>query len=226
MRKRGEEKKGKKAKDKDRQKRKIYIFCEGVTEEIYLKHFEDRNYNAEIISVKTDHTDAFGIVQYAKEYINKKDVDFKLELGDRGYCVFDSDPKSNTDIKTVFNLLEGYRHKGLYSIFSNPSFEVWFVLHFREAPYGMSAEKMKQEIKKLVKNSYSQYSETTDIYDFLLPMQNGALKRARLLHNAQKEVHDTVYSHECNPYTDIFSFIGYMNQVKSENRNDLQNKDL
>lgn len=90
----------------------------------------------------------------------------------------------------------------------------------------MSAEKMKQEIKKLVKNSYSQYSETTDIYDFLLPMQNGALKRARLLHNAQKEVHDTVYSHECNPYTDIFSFIGYMNQVKSENRNDLQNKDL
>lgn len=215
MRKRGEEKKGKKTKEKDRQNRKIYIFCEGGTEEIYLKHFEDRQYNAEIIAVQTDHTDAIGIVQFAKKYISKKDVDFKLELGDRGYCVFDSDPKSNT----VFDLLEGYRHKGLYSIFSNPSFEVWFVLHFKEAPYGMSAEKMKQEIKRLVKNYDSQYSETTDIYKFLFPMQRDALKRAKLLHNAQREVHDTVYSHECNPYTDIFKFIDYMNQAKTEIRN-------
>lgn len=224
MRKRGEEKKGKNAKEKDRQKRKIYIFCEGTTEKIYLKHFEDRNYNAEIIPVETGHTDALGIVQFAKEYINKKDRDYNLELGDRGYCVFDSDPKSNTDIKKVFNLLNGYGHKGLYSIFSNPSFEIWFVLHFKDAPHGRTAEQMKRTIKKLVKDSYPQYSETTDIYDFLFPMQEEALKRAKLLHNAQIKVYDTVYSHECNPYTDIFNFIDYMNQIKKENRNIIQNK--
>lgn len=218
MRKRGEEKKGKGAKEKDRQHCKIYIFCEGNTEEIYLKHFECADYNAEIIPVDTGHTDAKGIVIYAKKHISRKDVGFKLELGDRGYCVFDSDPKSNTDINTVFNILNGYGHKGLYSIFSNPCFEVWFVLHFKEAPYGKNAEQMKQEIKDLVKDEYAQYKETTDIYKFLLPMQRGALKRARLLHNAQKKVHDTVYSHECNPYTDIFDFIDYMDRVRTDNR--------
>lgn len=218
MRRRGEEKKGKGSEDKERQHCKIYIFCEGNTEEIYLKHFECDDYNAEIISVDTGHTDANGIVSYAKKYIDRKDVEFKLELGDRGYCVFDSDPESNTDIKKVFNILNGYEHKGLYSIFSNPSFEVWFVLHFQEAPYGMNAEQMKHKIKDLVKDKYPKYKETTDIYGFLLPMQRGALKRSRLLHNAQKEVHATVYSYECNPYTDIFSFIDYMNKVRADNK--------
>lgn len=77
---------------------------------------------------------------------------------------------------------------------------------------------MKQEIKNLVKNEYSQYKETADLYQYLLPMQKEALKRARFLHNAQKEVHDTVYSHDCNPYTNIFGFIDYMNKVRIDNK--------
>ena len=218
MRKRGEEKKGKGSEEKDRQHCKVYIFCEGNTEEIYLKHFERSDYNAEIIPVDTGHTDAKGIVLFAKEHISKRDVGFRLELGDRGYCVFDSDPKSNTDIKTVFNLLYGFEDKGLYCIFSNPCFEVWFVLHFKEAPFGMNAKQMKQEIKDLVKDKYPQYKETIDIYQYLLPKQREALKRARLLRNAQKVVYDTVLSHECNPYTNIFSFIDYMDTVKARNR--------
>lgn len=218
MRKRGEEKKGKNKKDKDRQHCKIFIFCEGNTEKIYLKHFECDDYNAEIISVDTGHTDAKGIVVYAKKYIDRKDVGFKLELGDRGYCVFDADPKSNTDINTVFDLLNGYEHKGLHSIFSNPSFEIWFVLHFKEAPHGLNAEQMKHITKNLVKSKYPQYKETTDIYDFLLPMQKDALKRAKLLHSAQKKVHNTVCSHKCNPYTNIFHFIDYMDRMKINNK--------
>lgn len=131
--------------------------------------------------------------------------------------MFDSDPKSNPDIKTVFNILNGYMHKGLYSIFSNPAFEVWFVLHFQEAPFGKTAEQMKQVIKGLVKDKCSDYKETIDIYNILLPLQKDALRRARILHNAQRKVYNTVYSHECNPYTDIFDFIDYMNEVKADN---------
>lgn len=214
MRKRGKEVKGKKAKEKP--KCKIYIFCEGTTEEIYLRHFENRTYNVEIIPVDSKHTDAFGIVSFAKEYIRKEKLD--LELGDRGYCVFDSDPKSNPDIKKTFDVLYGCREKGLYEIFSNPSFEVWFVLHFREAPHGLTAIQMKHEVKKLVADTYPNYSETTDVYDFLLPRQGQALKRAKVLHKSQQEVHKTVHSHECNPYTDIFEFIDYMEVIKERNK--------
>lgn len=214
MRKRGKEIKGKKNKDKP--KCKIYIFCEGKTEEIYLKHFENRNYNVEVIPVDSEHTDAYGIVSVAKEYITVEKLD--LELGDRGYCVFDSDPKSNPDIKKTFNLLHSCRNKGLYGIFSNPSFEVWFALHYKEAPFGKTAVQMKHYVKDLLRDKVSNYCETTDIYDLIFPLQKDALKRARLLHKAQQQVYASVYSHECNPYTDIFNFIDYMKQIKEKNK--------
>ena len=93
-----------------------------------------------MIPVDSGHTNAIGIVRFAKEYIQKN----KLEIpyGDKGYCVFDSDPISNTNIKEAFNLIEGVRNKGLDCIFSNPCFEVWFVLH------GNTAEQMKHYIKR------------------------------------------------------------------------------
>ena len=117
--------------------------------------------------------------------------------------------------KEAFNMLWGC--KGLYSIFSNPSFEVWFVLHFKNAPYGLSAGKMKDHLKKLVEDKYPDYSETTDLYDYLLDKQQDALKRSRALHKIQSENFDTVYSHESNPYTDMFSFIEYMEEIKARN---------
>lgn len=210
MRTRGERVKGKRTKDKP--KCKIYIFYEGATEKIYLQHFNNRVYNVEIVPVDPKHTDAHGIVKYAKKYIEREELD--LKLGDRGYCVFDSDPKSNPDIKRVFQMLDGCKKEGLHSIFSNPCFEVWFVLHFENAPHGMTAVQMKRHLKKLLKEKYPDYSETTDIYDYILPMQKEAVKRARALHRAQKEVYKSVYSHECNPYTDMFCFMNDMKEIR------------
>lgn len=213
MRTRGERVKGKRTKDKP--KCKIYIFCEGETEKIYLRHFEDRAHNVEIVSVDPKHTNAYGIVTFAQKYIQKEKLN--LKLGDRGYCVFDSDPASNPDIKKVFQALEGWEKRGLYSVFSNPSFEVWFVLHFGNAPYGKSAAQMKNYLKELLKDTYPNYSETVDIYEYILPMQMEAVRRAKRLHKSQQEVHDTVYSHACNPYTDVFCFIEYMEKVSALN---------
>lgn len=207
---RGQEVKGKKTKDKP--KCTIYIFCEGQTERIYLEHFENRIYNVSIVPVNTKHTDAVGIVKYAEKYI--RNVQMDQELGDRGYCVFDSDPKSNPNIQEAFEIISRCRKKGLYCIFSNPCFEVWFVMHFREAPYGYDADKMKKCLKRILQDEYPNYSETVDIYEFLKDRQETALKRSIALHKSQEQIHKTVYSHECNPYTDIFEFMKYMDEIK------------
>lgn len=66
---RGKEIKGKKIKDKPHCK--IYIFTEGTTERIYLQHFENRKYNVEVISVDTEHTDAYGIVKICKKIFKR-----------------------------------------------------------------------------------------------------------------------------------------------------------
>lgn len=212
-RERGKEQKGKSVKDKPC---KIYIFTEGDTEEIYLLHYENKKKGIEVISVESGHTDAVGIVKYAKQYIDEHGVD--SELGDKCYCVFDSDPKSNPNINVAFDLVRGYKHKGLECIFSNPSFEIWFILHFRKAPYGKSADEVKKIVKDLVKDFEPEYKETTDIFDILLDKQDKALKEALLLHKAQEQVHKNVLSHECNPYTNIFEFIHYIKEVKRDIR--------
>lgn len=207
---------GKEIKDKgtkEAPKAKIYIFTEGSTEEIYLKHFNTKEYNADIIPVDSEHTDAIGIVKYAKDYINNEKID--VRYGDRGYCVFDSDPDSNPKIQTAFNLINGANKKGLYCIFSNPSFEVWFMLHIKEnPPHGLNAEQMKSRLKKELKDDFPDYSETTDIFDWLKDKHDIAFIRAKKLHISQEKAYERVLSHECNPYTNIFEFLEYMKQIK------------
>lgn len=212
---RGKEQKGKNIKDKPC---RIYIFTEGDTEEIYLQHYENKKKGIKVIPVESGHTDAVGIVRFAKEYMREHKDDIEVELGDKCYCVFDSDPKSNPNINEAFDLIRGYRHKGLECIFSNPSFEIWFILHYRKAPYGKNAEEVKKIVKDLVKDEKPEYKETTDIFDILIDKQNKALKEAVLLHKAQEQVHTNVLSHECNPYTNIFEFIQYVREVKKDIR--------
>lgn len=93
---RGKEVKGKST--KDAVKSKIYIFCEGNTEEIYLTHFQNRTYNVEIVPIDTEHTDAVGIVRFAMHFGNapygktaeqmKHHVKklFREEMGIADYC--------------------------------------------------------------------------------------------------------------------------------------------
>ena len=210
---RGKEVKGNKVKEKPCN---IYIFTEGNTEEIYLEHYENVKKGIYIIPIDTEHTDALGIVKQAKTFIDNNDID--IELGDRCYCVFDSDPKSNPKIKVVFDLLRGYKHKGLECIYSNPSFEIWFVLHFRKAPYGKNATEIKKLVKELVSAQVPDYKETTDIFDVLIDKRDVALREAEKLHKSQSEVHEDVFSHECNPYNNIFEFINYLKGVKKDVR--------
>lgn len=212
---RGKEQKGSKKKSNSC---KIYVFAEGDTEEIYLKHFSNRKYGIDVIMVDSGHTDAIGIVEYAKGYMADSKNIFDYSLGDRCYCVFDSDPQSNPSISKAFSLIRDCQHKGLYCIFSNPCFEVWFVLHFRTAPVGKSASDMKRIVRKLVESKYPSYCETTDIFEYLDDKRETAKQRALRLHEQQEQVYDDVLSHECNPYTNIFEFFDYLETVKKVER--------
>ena len=133
--------------------------------------------------------------------------------------MFDSDPISNPNIKEAFNLIDGVKSKGLDCIFSNPCFETWFVLHFRNVPYGKTDEEMKHIVKVLFKEEMGivDYCETTDVYEKLLDRQEIAYIRAKQLHKNQSGVYN-VHSHECNPYTEMFRFLEYMQELKERNQ--------
>lgn len=186
-----------------------------------MKHFSNKEYNVYVKPVDSEHTDELGIVQFAKEkYI---DVPRKIDInkGDRVYCVFDSDPASNPaeKIKQAFDIIKGSKEKGLNCIFSNPCFEVWFVMHYKNPPYGKTAEQMKDIIGKIIQDreKLEDYKETTDIFNILAAHHEEALNRAVQLHKSQEQVYKKVLSHECNPYTNIFEFIQYIEKCKKRN---------
>lgn len=81
---RGKEQKGKSTKEKPC---KIYIFTEGDTEEIYLQHYDNKKKGIEVIPVDPKHTDAVGIVKYAKKYIDDNEVDVELETSAIVYLI-------------------------------------------------------------------------------------------------------------------------------------------
>ena len=110
--------------------------------------------------------------------------------------------------------MHAYKHKGLFCIFSNPCFEIWYVLHFRDAPFGKNAGYVKSMVKDLVKDKYPDYCETVDIFNYIFDKQAEALRRAKQLHKSHKDVHRTVYCHDCNPFTNIYEFIDYVESAK------------
>ena len=83
---------------------------------------------------------------------------------------------------------------------------------------GKTAEQMKREIKDILKKEkgISEYSETVDVYDMISDHPEEAVKRAERLERKQRQIY-RVHSHECNPYTDMFKFVAYMDELKTEN---------
>jgi hypothetical protein len=114
--------KGFKRKPKVRRLKKTYlIVCEGACEEIYfkgLKRWEQlKNINVEIINPNI--STPYEIFRYAGKKLREREYDTV-------FCVIDGDVlgnKNETDKKAS--------RKGVTAIVSRPSFELWYLLHYK-----------------------------------------------------------------------------------------------
>jgi hypothetical protein len=89
-------------------------------------------------------------------------------------------------------------------IVSNPSFEVWYLLHYEYSTRSyMNADAVIRELKKY----YPGYEKTSDMYPLLKDKMDEAIARADRLenyHNAEEHQHPDV---NCNPYTDVHRLV-------------------
>ena len=114
-------------------------------------------------------------------------------------------------------------HKiGIWSVFSNPCFEVWLLLHFKRAPYNLFASQMKKELKKALSSDFPRYKETTDVFEYLRPRMEEARNRAIELEKSQRRTHDNLYDDSCNPFTEMHRFLEYLDGIREKNLHDNQ----
>jgi hypothetical protein len=130
--------------------------------------------------------------------------------GDIIWCVFDRDDNTNEMLEKAKRIAmkEGYQ-----IAFSNPSFEVWFLLHFHNqtAP----VEDCDAAIKLLKqKGRLEQYEKNKDVYEQLKPLQSIAIERARKRIAALEEEHKEVISRQSNPVTSVAELVEYLNSKR------------
>jgi hypothetical protein len=184
----------------------VYLICEGSETEIrYFKQFRSRGCNIDIIPIPSQYKSADRLVQKARATMGNNS--YYPDDGDIIWCVFDRDDNTNEMLAKAKRIAmkEGYQ-----IAFSNPSFEVWFLLHFHNqtAP----VEDCDAAIKLLKqKGRLEQYEKNKDVYEQLKPLQSIAIERAKKRISDLEEERQEVISRQSNPVTTVAELVEYLN---------------
>jgi hypothetical protein len=159
-------------------KTRILIVCEGrVTERQYFKAFQHQVRNPRVhVEVSKETGVPLTVVQCAVRLRNEAISEAKRErdenlLWDQVWGVFDVDEHPNLD-KAV-DLAES---EGIQLAISNPSFELWALLHFQE----QRAFASRQQVRASLKTYLPDYEKLLD-FEVMHPHYAEALRRAQEL---------------------------------------------
>lgn len=183
-----------------------FIVCEGKeTEPKYFRHFVRRN-SGRIIHVKTSsYKDIYQLVSRSEQEIGRNTYD--PLSGDQIWCVCDCDENDNDKIKKAVSAAKKH---GYHLIFSNPCFELWFLLHFvnQTAPL----PDCEAVISRLnAQTEINGYRKNQDIYDLILPNQEQAINRAKRRMNTLDQNHIHFFTRNSNPATNVYELIEHLN---------------
>jgi hypothetical protein len=164
----------------------ILIVCEGErTEREYFEGFARVYRKLVDVQVAPEHGVPRTVVNIAKKYKQeaedaaKREHDENLKY-DSVWCVFDVDDHPN-----VADALQMARDNGIKLAISNPCFELWLLLHFRDGP-GMQH---REKIVKMLCHYVAGYKKGVEFSRYS-PGYEQALTRAKRLDQSDKNVSD------------------------------------
>ena len=169
---------------------------------LYLSHFQDQEKSYSIRFVKAGYkTDADSL--YNALIAKWEELDLSAENGDRGFVILDIDNDS-VKAKKVSDLAQDNTNTAVKFIVSNPTFEVWFLLHFK-----YTTKKLKdgnaviKELRRFIPN----YEKNRDCYEDFKDRMKTAVDNSIIL---SEYYSDSEWpSIECNPRTDMVELISF-----------------
>ena len=184
----------------------VYLICEGSETEIrYFKRFRSRECRIDIVPISSQYKSADKLVQKARASIGTNP--YYPDEGDIIWCVFDRD--DNTD-QMLSKAKQVATKEGYKLAFSNPAFEVWFLLHFHNQVTPI--ENCDAAIKLLKqKGRLEQYEKNKNVYDQLKPLQTLAIERAKSRVSMLANEHTEIISIQSNPVTTVAELVEYLN---------------
>ncbi len=196
--------------EKQTPKKIIYIICEGDTEVIYFKNLRKQLRAATIEVIRSKGSAPISVVEHAIDII-------KTETGvDEIWCVLDRDQhptfeKAKAKWQQYVPSDTDKSQAARFMVVSNPSFELWYMLHFSFTTksymyYTNKTAAMQVESdlkKKLAANGVKDGKPWRNVFSILYPLTKAATKNADSLlthnrsantDNPETNVHELVRS--------------------------------
>lgn len=181
------------------------IICEGKTEILYFQNFKKRENTFTIEIKEFQATDPKSMINKTNYYIKK--LELSIDDGDKAFCLIDLD--NNENKAKLVNELKS-KNKGIEIITSNPTFEIWYLLHFIKNPKVMNS---KDTIKELKKNYIINYEKNINIYKNIKEKTSFAIKNSKKLRDNYKKIGKDINTIECNPCTEVDILVKIIKQL-------------
>ena len=185
-----------------KEKPMIIITAEGrnETEAKYFDGFRTQECPYIIKFHKAGHlTDPTKLAESIRQRWDAEDAD--VRTGDMAFVVVDLDNKDRK-AKEIQQLETKNRVEKF--IVSNPTFEVWYLLHYEYSTRSyINADAVVRELKK----HYPGYEKTSEMFPLLKDKMGNAITNAEKLedyHKKEEHLHPDV---NCNPYTDVHKLV-------------------
>lgn len=147
--------------------RLILVVCEGTTEREYLEGFKDVCSNPRVnVRFRPRQGAPITMIDYAVD--ERRNV----ELRDEVWCVFDIDQHHHLPV-----VRERARQNGVELTISNPCFELWLLLHFRNSP----SAPLVSALQAMLKQCLPGYDKHVDYPRDYAAYYEHAVKRAQRL---------------------------------------------
>lgn len=186
---------------KPRKRTPLIVICseggKNTSEETYFKNF--RNHDLRIQFSSGNSTDPKGMLEDLKIYIKNEDIE--SEDNCRIFLVLDTDLNAEK-INIIKSIEIECKERNIEIITSAPTFEIWYLMHFRGNKLVFSSSK---EVKKEIKTLIEGYRESTNVFDLINESIDQAIKTAKDLEdmaNINKE--DILMK---NPHTSVYKII-------------------
>ena len=188
----------------------VIIVTEGITEEIYFNGLKQRNSNIEMKPRKGKRTNARQLMEECERQIYANEID--IERGDIAICAFDVDNNSQDDIKVAIEIAE--KNKIIVAV-SNPCFELWYLLHFRDINHRVTSIEVQKELLGYIEK----FEKTKDYRDLLITKKEKAIARAEKIVRKRSIRTTFDYAHnKNNPCTSVHCAINAIERLARENQ--------
>lgn len=181
-------------------KTRIFIYGDGITEFYYSKHIHNLKYSGLNIEIKRSNFSKSQNISKLKRKISSE----ISGIDAAALFIFDVE-NSPYKIESIIKAFEGLiKKEKIIVIFSNPSIEYWFLLHYEDTNRKFEANELKRYLLKHIEN----YSTSENFLSKEKWAKNLIERLDFALNNSKK------YTDKCSSYTNFYKIFEKLNKME------------